>query len=112
MPDEFETGGDGQPLPPVISDRINIATALDMADKSKPARMACCPNCQEPMVSTMKYRGAEFVCQMCGLLCGWLDPIPKANTPELEARQKELQALFDSGKEPGAIEGAEVPQGD
>lgn len=58
--------------------------------------MACCPTDGEPLVATLKFRGAEFICVVCRRTYGFMAPIPKDVTPELAARQDELQKLFEA----------------
>jgi hypothetical protein len=79
------------------------ATAMDLIGRKK-APMAICPSDGEPLISTFKYPGAEFVCMVCGGLLGFLAPTPKEVTPELQQRHDELRAKFDAGVTPGKME--------
>lgn len=81
----------GMPLTPATA----VAASLSLMSHKEPP-MACCPNDGEPLISTFRFPGAEFVCMVCGDHLGFLAPTPKPVTPELEARQKELQAKFDA----------------
>lgn len=58
-------------------------------------KMAMCPTCKEPLVATLEFRGAEFICMVCKELFGFMAPVPAEPTPELEARHDELRALYD-----------------
>lgn len=60
-----------------------------------PPKMALCPRCEAPLISTMAFRRYEFCCLECGHLCGFLDPHGAEPTPELEARYQALQAEWD-----------------
>ena len=57
--------------------------------------MATCPADGEPLVSTLEFRGVEFVCVPCGRTYGFLSPAPAESTPEIEARLAVLQAQYD-----------------
>lgn len=65
-------------------------------DGRTPAPMACCPRDGEPLVPTMEWAGAEFVCMHCRGLYGWLAPTARDATPDLKARQAEHQATYDA----------------
>lgn len=80
---------------------LPITRAALLGRKEPP--MACCPKDGEPLISTFRYPGAEFVCMVCGGLFGFLAPTPKTETPELTARYNELQARFDAGDRPGKL---------
>ena len=86
----------GAPITPASA----IATAMDLINRKEPP-MACCPKDGEPLMSTFRYPGAEFVCMVCGSAYGFLAPTPKEETPELKARHDELRARFDAGETPG-----------
>lgn len=60
----------------------------------RPTPMACCPKDGEPLVLTLEFKGAEFICMGCKQLYGFLAPIGKPNTPELQARYAELKAQY------------------
>lgn len=63
-------------------------------DKLEPP-IATCPRDGEPLISTMKYRGAEFYCVVCKGKFGFMAPVPKTATPELLDRLKELETRFE-----------------
>ncbi len=86
-----------------LTDATATVAALDLINRKDPP-MACCPRDGEPLISTFKYPGAEFVCMVCGNLLGFLAPTPKPDTPELSARHDELRARFDAGDKPGSVE--------
>lgn len=77
-----------------IEDPIRIDTAVELLKGEKP--MAVCPRCQgdQPLISTLKFRGAEFICMQCRGLFGFLAPRPVKVTPELQARHDELREQF------------------
>lgn len=68
--------------------------------------MAVCPRDGEPLISTLRYPGAEFVCMVCGDRLGFLSPRAAVSEAKLEARYEHLQALFDGGTEPGTVAAA------
>lgn len=75
-----------------------LGMALDMIDRQKtgkPAPMATCPRCDEPLIATVKFRGKEFVCVACKALWEFLQPKAVEATPELHARYDELKAQWD-----------------
>jgi hypothetical protein len=82
---------------PTIHDPIDggVAARLLGRDRDKPPPIATCHNDGEPLVSTLEYRGAEFVCVVCGDRYGFLGPKPADTTPELLARLKELTVRYD-----------------
>ncbi|HVL49908.1 MAG TPA: hypothetical protein VM754_00200, partial [Actinomycetota bacterium] len=57
---------------------------------------ACCPRDGEPLISTLEFSGAEFVCVVCGQTYGYLAPTAKPATPEREARHGELKERYDA----------------
>jgi hypothetical protein len=63
-------------------------------ETDKPAPFACCPHCGDPLISTFRFPGAEFYCVACEATFGFLAPVGKPPTPDLEARYEELQAAF------------------
>jgi hypothetical protein len=77
-----------------IDDRIDLGNALRIMDKTKPAPMATCPTCHDPLVMTFEFPGAEFICVPCDRLYGFLSPLAAESTPELEARHEELKAEY------------------
>jgi hypothetical protein len=79
----------------MIEDELNMDTAARLLNRSKPAPMACCPKDGEPLISTLRWRGAEFFCMVCKTKYGFLSPTPKDVTPELQARHDELQEQFE-----------------
>lgn len=88
----------GLPMTPATA----AITAMSMMGEKK-LQTACCPKDGEPLVFSLKYPGAEFVCMVCGKLYGFLAPVPKpSDTPGLQERHEELQARFDAGEKPGA----------
>lgn len=68
--------------------------AIERKRTGKPAPMACCTRCGEPLIGTFRFAGFEFVCICCGRLHDFLQPAPKEATPELDTRQAELQLLW------------------
>ncbi len=93
----------GLPLTPATA----AVTAMSMMSQKSDPPTACCPKDGEPLVCTLKYPGAEFVCMVCGNLLGFLAPTPKpSDTPGLQERQDELQARFDAGETPGQLKEA------
>ncbi|HEY1690084.1 MAG TPA: hypothetical protein VGF95_14610 [Solirubrobacteraceae bacterium] len=58
-------------------------------------KMAMCPSCNEPLISTFAFRGYEFYCLCCGRHLEFLKPVGAEVTPELTARQEALQAEWD-----------------
>ena len=70
--------------------------AVKREKEGKPAPMATCPACGEPLIATFKFRGKEFVCVECHKLWGFVDPTPVESTPELDARYQELKAKWDA----------------
>lgn len=89
----------GLPLTPATV----AAAALNLIGSKEPP-MACCPEDGEPLISTFRYAGAEFVCMVCGSLLGFLSPTPKDVTPELTERHDFLRKQFDAGVRPGSVE--------
>jgi hypothetical protein len=81
-----------------IDDRIDVGNALRLLDKDKKAPMAMCPSCNEPLVSTLEFRGAEFLCVPENKLFGFLSPRPAEATPELDARLKELETQYEADR--------------
>lgn len=75
-----------------IDDRIVPETAAKLLGGERP--MACCPRDGEPLISTIRWRGAEFFCMICRQKFGFLSPVPKEKTQALEDRYQELLALF------------------
>lgn len=63
--------------------------------------MATCTGCGEPLILTLHWHGAEFVCICCGRHLGFVDPVPVEATPEVKARQEELQAEWDAARRTG-----------
>lgn len=85
-----------QPFPEPIDDRVRADTFVALINSDKNPPVACCPDCEEPLVMTMEFRGAEFICMVCRRLFGFLSPTPKDETPELRARYDELKAQYDA----------------
>ena len=55
---------------------------------------ACCPDCGEPLVSTLEFRKKEFICVPEQRLWEFLEPVGKPETPELVARHDELREQY------------------
>jgi hypothetical protein len=66
--------------------------------------MACCRDDGEPLISTFEFRGFEFICAVCGTKYGFLEPVGKPETPELEARYEELRAHYKAERAARAAE--------
>lgn len=76
-------------------DRIDLDTAARLLDGGKPRPMATCPHDGDPLVSTLEFPGAEFVCVKCSCTFGFLSPAPADPTPELEQRYAEACAVYE-----------------
>lgn len=59
-------------------------------------KIAMCRRCQEPLVSTMMFRKAEFYCVNCGATYGYLEPVPATETPELLSRMDANRTEFEN----------------
>ncbi len=81
--------------------------AMARKREGKKAPVATCPMCGEPLVMTFKFPGKEFVCVECGRLWGFVDPVPKEETPELLTRIAELKAKWNAEQE--EEKGASIP---
>ena len=85
------------------SDEVKaLGMVLDMQERKKsgkPAPMATCPRCDEPLISTIKFRGKEFICVACRRLWEFLQPKAAEVTPELQTRYDELKAQWDKEQE-------------
>lgn len=80
---------------PEITDRIDLGTALTVLGAPKDdLPMAGCPTCEEPLVMTLEFPGAEFICVPCDHLYGFLSPKPLQWTEERQARHDELGAQY------------------
>lgn len=81
---------------PTIHDPIDVGVAAELLgrDRDKPPPVATCHRDGEPLVGTLEFPGAEFVCAVCGRLYGFLGPKPAEQTPELLARLEELTARY------------------
>lgn len=77
---------------PDINDRIGLRAVGALLSRNPV--VACCPADGEPLIFTLEYAGAEFVCAACDQKFGYLAPEPKAETPELLARLKILRAQY------------------
>ena len=81
-----------------MSDKIKalgmVIESIKRREEGKPAPMATCPSCKEPLVMTFKFPGKEFICVKCRKLWGFLDPTPAEATPELIARHDELEVRW------------------
>lgn len=49
------------------------------------SRVAMCPDCERPLISTMIFSKAEFFCRKCKRTLGYLEPDPAEDSPELQA---------------------------
>jgi hypothetical protein len=58
------------------------------------APTAVCRVDGEPLVSTLAFYQAEFVCVVCGRTYGFLEPDSAESTPTLSARHEELHHLW------------------
>ena len=72
-----------------------VLDAMKRRKGGKPAPMATCPSCGEPLISTLRFHGYEFICVVCKRLWGFVEPTPVESTPELTARYQELKARWD-----------------
>ena len=63
----------------------------------RPAPMAGCPVCREPLMSTFERQGKEFHCLVCGAWVEFLRPTP-IDPSTNQARHDELRARFDAGE--------------
>jgi len=83
-----------------MSEKVKaLGMALDLMKRKregKPAPMATCPSCGEPLISTLRFRGYEFICVVCRRHWGFVEPTPAEATPELDARYQELKAQWDA----------------
>jgi hypothetical protein len=79
-----------------IEDRIDLGTAAKLLKGDRP--MATCPHDGEPLVSTLEFRGAEFICVVCDRRYGFLSPTPADWTPELQARHDELRVQYEAAR--------------
>lgn len=87
-----------------MNDTIKALSKIsDMDERKREGRaapMAMCPRCRtEPLVFTFDRPKFEFHCVICGGWFGFLDPIPAEETPEISARQVELNAQYLASKE-------------
>jgi hypothetical protein len=75
---------------------IDTIKALDLMSRKEPP-VALCRNDAQPLVSTMLWPRAEWLCLACGGHYGWLDPLKGEPTPELvalsEQRRDEWKSL-------------------
>lgn len=64
-------------------------------------KIAMCRTCPDtPLISTFHWPGAEFYCLDCGAHLGWLEPCGAAETPELLARLRALEAEWKENAGP------------
>jgi hypothetical protein len=73
-------------------DHISVGTAFELIRGSRP--MATCPADGEPLISTLRFPKAEFVCMACRMTYGFLSPKPAPWTQELQDRHDELKEEF------------------
>lgn len=59
--------------------------------------MAGCPNCREPLVSSLETKFKEWVCVACGEWWEYLSPVSLPWTTELDERYTELKYLYIRG---------------
>lgn len=87
-----------------IVDKSGLAAGLSVLshDATNPP-YATCPSDNEPLISTLKYRGIEFVCMVCGAGYGFLSPKPAEPTNELKTRLAYLEERFNAGDAPGSV---------
>lgn len=52
------------------------------------SKIAICPACTAPLVSTFHWRKKEFYCLDCGRLWDWLQPFNQDETPDNLARME------------------------
>lgn len=57
--------------------------------------LAGCPGCRAPLIATMVYPGAEFICLECGRKCSFLAPVRLEPNAENMARYEALQTEWD-----------------
>lgn len=69
--------------------------AIDRRRTGRPAPMATCPECGEPLIATFRFPGKEFVCMGCKKLWEFLDPVPEEVTPELTERYGEMKKRWE-----------------
>lgn len=77
-----------------IEDNIRVDTALKLIGGEKP--MATCPHDDEPLIMTLEFKGAEFICMVCERKFGFLSPKPATWTQELQDRYEVLKAQYDA----------------
>lgn len=77
-----------------VGDRIVPSTAAKLLRGERP--MATCPADNEPLIMTMEFRGAEFICMVCKQLYGFLSPKPATWTQELQDRHDVLLAQYEA----------------
>jgi hypothetical protein len=81
-----------------MSEKVKaLGKVLDVMSRKREGKeppIATCPSCSEPLISTLKFPGAEFICVVCRRLWGFIDPTPAESTPELLTRLEELRAQW------------------
>lgn len=58
-------------------------------------KIAGCPRCEAPIVSTFAFRGAEWYCLDCGKTVAWFSEISLPNTKRNRERLAKREAEFD-----------------
>lgn len=79
---------------------LGMISDMDKRKKEgKPAPIATCPKCREPLIGTIKFPKKEFICVACRRTWGFLDPQPMEATPELQTRYETLKATWNEEQE-------------
>ena len=71
---------------------------LPLRAKGEPKTYAGCPRCGAPLVSTLEFRGAEWICVPCDHLYGYMAPIPVAPSDEIEAQYEAVKTAYDAAR--------------
>lgn len=56
--------------------------------------IAICPHCNEPLILTMIFPGAEYYCLMCGSSYGMLSVSKTLSSEELNYKKKQYEKIF------------------
>lgn len=67
---------------------------MERKKEGKPAPMATCPGCSEPLILTLRFPGKEFICVCCRKLWRFVDPTPAEATPERITRHQVLETKW------------------